>query len=127
MFLVDTHIPLWLASGDRRLGERTRAQFASGTEASVSSVSVVEWTIKIMRGRLRVEGGPLRLIEPLGFRSLAFTAEHARHMDAFTELVAHDPFDRMLVAQAESEGLRFLTADRFLLGLGKPWIIDARE
>ena len=41
------------------------------------------------------------------------------------ELVRHDPFDRLLVAQATRAGLRLLTADQVLLGLGRDFIIDA--
>jgi PIN domain nuclease of toxin-antitoxin system len=39
--------------------------------------------------------------------------------------VRHDPFDRLLVAQAACAGLRLLTADQVLLGLDRDFIIDA--
>ena len=45
----------------------------------------------------------------------------------FPELVRHDPFDRLLVAQAARAGLRLLTADQILLALGRDFIIDANQ
>jgi len=56
---------------------------------------------------------------------LSITAEHAEAIQDFPELVRHDPFDRLLVAQASRTGLRLLTADQTLLGLGRDFIIDA--
>ena len=44
----------------------------------------------------------------------------------FPALVRHDPFDRMILAQAEAERMTLLTADRTLLVLGQTWIVDAR-
>ena len=125
MYLVDTHVPLWVATDDDRLGEQARSILTSDALRYVSAVSVVEWTIKIMRGGLVVEGGVERLIEPLGFRNLAVNAHDAIHIADFPTLVRHDPFDRILLAQAKAASIGFLTADRVLLGLDLPWIIDA--
>jgi PIN domain nuclease of toxin-antitoxin system len=60
-----------------------------------------------------------------GLELLSITAEHAEAIRDFPELVRHDPFDRLLVAQASRAGLQLLTADRVLLDLGRDFIFDA--
>jgi len=56
---------------------------------------------------------------------LSITAEHAENLREFPELAKHDPFDRLLVAQASHAGLQLLTADRVLLGLDHDFIVNA--
>lgn len=56
---------------------------------------------------------------------LSVTAEHAEGIRDYPELTRHDPFDRLLVAQADQAGLRLLTADRLLLELQRDFILDA--
>jgi PIN domain nuclease of toxin-antitoxin system len=56
---------------------------------------------------------------------LSITAEHAEALGDFPELTRHDPFDRLLVAQASRTGLQLLTADQVLLDLGRDFILDA--
>ena len=53
--------------------------------------------------------------------------EHAEAIQDYPELARHDPFDRLLVAQADRAGLRLLTADRVLLGLQRSFILDATK
>jgi len=60
-----------------------------------------------------------------GLELLSVTAEHAEAIREFPELVRHDPFDRLIVAQASRAGLRLLTADRVLLDLRRDFILDA--
>ncbi|MDN5796628.1 MAG: hypothetical protein L0H79_12845 [Intrasporangium sp.] len=57
---------------------------------------------------------------------MPFHASHAKEVGRFAALAHHDPFDRMLLAQASAEGMRFLTSDAVLLGLGLDWVVDAR-
>ncbi|MGU3499505.1 PIN domain-containing protein [Mycobacterium sp. C31M] len=71
-------------------------------------------------------GLPALLVEQ-GLLLLDVTAEDAEAIRDYPELVRHDPFDRLLVAQADRAGLRLLTADRVLLGLGRDFILDATE
>lgn len=60
-----------------------------------------------------------------GFVPLSVTEEHAEGLRDFPELLRHDPIDRVVVAQAQRTGLRLVTADRVLLGLGRDFLIDA--
>jgi len=124
--LIDTQIVVWLGRGGDDLGQRSRA-LLDRHPVYFSSVSVLEVVIKrLKRGREMPADLPA-LIEQQGLRQLPLTAEHAEAIAWFPELAGHDPFDRALLAQAKAEGLEFLTADRVLLGLGYPWIVDARE
>ena len=84
------------------------------TDVFVSAVSIWEIAIKSRIGRL--EGDPnefVDAIEKSGFQELAIVARHAAMVHALP-LYHRDPFDRLLVAQALSEPLRLLTADRVL-------------
>lgn len=59
-------------------------------------------------------------------KELNYIAAHADAISLFTKLKKHDPFDRMLLAQANVEGLVLLSSDKTLLGLGLDYVIDAR-
>lgn len=125
MFLVDSHVLLWLLTGRRPLGV-SAAQMLEGADAvHVSAATVWELTIKAMLGKLRIPDDLERQLELQGFRVLDVTAQHASGIRTFPELIRHDPFDRLLVAQADIERLRLLTADRVLLTLDRSFIVDA--
>lgn len=69
---------------------------------------------------------PAEAAHRAGLRELPFRERHAVTMSQFPQLARHDPFDRMLLAQAQAEDLMLLTSDRVLLGLGHDWVVDAR-
>ena len=127
MYLIDTLVIIWQTDDEERLGPGTRKRLVSCHPVYFSSISVVEIVMKAMTGKLRAPDGLGGLLEAQGLRPLPLTSEHARAVEQFPELAGHDPFNRMLVAQARSEGLTFLTADRRLLSLGYDWIDDATE
>ena len=77
----------------------------------------VSWLIPGIGGAV-VPDGP-------NVKAKASKMEHAEALRDFPELTRHDPFDRLLVAQASRAGLQLLTADHVLLGLGRDFIIDA--
>lgn len=125
MLLIDSQVAIWVMRDDRLLGEQARKTITSSTRVHVSVVTVWELTIKSMLGKLAIpENLTDRLIEQ-GFLPLDITPQHAEAIRGFPELVRHDPFDRLLVAQAEHDGLRLLTADKVLLGLDRSFILDA--
>ena len=84
-----------------------------------------ELTIKTMLGKLSVPASFSKRLITRGLVPLSVTAEHAEAIRDFPELARHDPFGRLLVAQAPCAGLRLLTAGQILLGLGRDFIIDA--
>jgi PIN domain nuclease of toxin-antitoxin system len=88
-------------------------------------VSHAEFRIKSMLGKLVLPDGFAELVGVQGFAHLAFNHRHAEEIGRFSDLVRHDPFDRMLLAQAAFERVAFLTVDRRLLDLGLDSVHDA--
>ena len=126
--LLDTNALLWVLTGDPRLGPVARERLlADGGRVHHSVVSVLELTIKDLLGRLALPPDLPGAIGAAGTRELAFTSAHALRLTDLPTLVRHDPFDRMLLAQASVEGLELLTADAVLLGLGLDGVTDARR
>ena len=123
--LVDTHILVWIAEDNPRLGERARELIGSRHPVYYSSMSVLEMVIKKMKGRLCVADEICNHLDGEGLRQLPLVGEHSESIAEFPELIGHDPFDRVLLAQAKVEQLDFLTADRRLLALDYDWILDA--
>ena len=125
--LLDTHALLWLTLDDARLGEQARDRILHAPRVLYSAVSISELVIKHMLGRIELPGGELfpEIFTRSGLAELPFTARPANAMRDDPTLARHDPFDRMLVAQARAEGIELLTTDRTLLGMKRPWIHDA--
>lgn len=127
MLLLDSQVVLWVLDDSARLGSRARAMITSASTVHVSAATVWELTIKAMLGKLVVPDGlPAKLVDH-GFELLDVSAEDAEGIRGFPEIVRHDPFDRLLVAQAQAAGMYLLTADKVLLGLGRDFIVDATE
>ncbi len=123
--LLDSHVVLWSINDDAKLGARCRALIVGAPHRYVSAVTHVELTVKALRGKLGVPEDLPTLLASMGFTPLALEDRHVAGMRSFENLTGHDPFDRMLLAQALVDGIDFLTADRTLLALDLPWIIDA--
>jgi PIN domain nuclease of toxin-antitoxin system len=125
--LLDTHVWLWWYAGDRRLGREAMALIKSAPEVRVSAASAWEIAIKRALGKLVIRDALeiSRELERDGFTELPVAITHA---EAVHELPAlhRDPFDRMLVAQAQIEGLTIVTADDAIARYGIP-VIDARR
>jgi PIN domain nuclease of toxin-antitoxin system len=126
MLLLDTQVALWLLRGTGRIGVQARSRIEAAPLVHVSAATVVEATIKSMIGRLRVPQDFASRLAGQSLLELPITNAHADAMRNFPELVRHDPFDRLLVAQAYVSDMDFLTADRRLLELGRDFIVDAR-
>lgn len=115
-YLFDTSVWLWSLAAPERIGREGLELLARGTEEFyLSAASSWEISIKSALGKLRlpdpvVNYVPKRMAAQ-GVRSLPITHSHAL---AVSELPAHhrDPFDRLLIAQAQEEGMVILTADR---------------
>lgn len=111
--LLDTHVILWLLSETRRLGARTRIAMRAAEEVAFSVVSFVEIGVKASIGQLAVPDDVDSLIIGMGVRILGLSPSHGL---AVGRLPLHhrDPFDRLLVVQAQMEGLTLVTADRHM-------------
>ena len=125
MLLLDSQTLLWVLDDSPRLGPAARTTISSASGVYVSAATVWELTIKSMLGKLSVPFPLPEVLTAQGFALLNITAEHADALRDYPELMRHDPFDRLLVAQADRAGLRLLTADKVLLGLQRKFIVDA--
>ena len=125
MLLLDSQALLWLLDDNPRLGPRARKAITSAQGVHVSAATVWELTIKSMLGKLTVPADLSKRLPEQGLELLSVTAEHAEAIRDFPELIRHDPFDRLIVAQASCTGLRLLTADHVLLDLRRDFILDA--
>lgn len=109
--LVDTHVVLWHVLDDARLGPGPTALIeAEDAEVLVSIASLWEIAIQKALGKLGAPDDLPARLPDLGFGLLAIEAEHAW---AVRELPHHhgDPFDRLLIAQAQVERLPLITSD----------------
>jgi PIN domain nuclease of toxin-antitoxin system len=109
--LLDTQVFLWWAAKERRLSEDARLAIAS-PESLVFVSAVVAWEMGIKRRlqKLEAPADPSAQIKRHLFTELPITVEHAVRA---AELPLHhrDPFDRLLIAQAQIERLTLVTRD----------------
>lgn len=111
--LLDSHVVLWWLEDNKSLGTKTRELITGADEAFVSAVTPWELGIKRSLGKLSMPDGLNEVIEADGFTSLPITASHAELAPVLPP-IHRDPFDRMLIAQAQLETLVLVTADTAL-------------
>ncbi|MBI2373935.1 MAG: type II toxin-antitoxin system VapC family toxin [Deltaproteobacteria bacterium] len=121
--LLDTHALLWWLLSDRRLPKAARHAVADpANEVYVSAASAWEIATKFRRGRLPGADGVatdfLGCLEAEQFRPLSITVEHAQRAGSLP--IEHaDPFDRMLIAQAQAEDLIVVTNEALFERAGR--------
>ena len=112
--LLDTHILLWAAGQPEKLSESARSLLtASDNVLFFSAASIWEIVIKRGLGREDFKVNPRRLRKMLiahGYTELPVTSEHAFTVEMLP-MLHKDPFDRLLLAQARTEGMLLLTVD----------------
>jgi PIN domain nuclease of toxin-antitoxin system len=108
--LLDTHVLLWWFAGERLVPEAKGLIAAPDSDVFVSAASAWEAEIKAQLGKLTVRGDLAAQVARDGFIELPVSFAHGV---AAARLPPHhhDPFDRMLVAQARFEGLTIVTRD----------------
>lgn len=108
--LLDSHAVLWWLAGDPLLPAATEAIADPVNDVVVSAATIWEIAIKRSLGKLRFSGSIAGHVSDAGFRLIGMSADHA---EAAAALAPHhrDPFDRILVAQAQHERLTLVTRD----------------
>ena len=120
--LLDTHILIWALNEDPRLPEKAREMILDENNAVYySSVSIWEISIKHTSHPDNVEftGKELsQFCQEAGFLPVEMRDKHVFALETITRAecapVHHDPFDRMLIAQAKAENMLFITHDSLL-------------
>ncbi|MDE2228654.1 MAG: type II toxin-antitoxin system VapC family toxin [Alphaproteobacteria bacterium] len=119
-FLLDTHVFLWWDAATGDLGREAAAAIADpDNNIFVSAASVWEIAIKQKARRLSFAGSPTEAIGRNGFLPLPVLPLHAERAAALPPL-HQDPFDRMLVAQAQAASLTLITADERITAYAVP-------
>jgi PIN domain nuclease of toxin-antitoxin system len=115
--LLDTRVFLWWRTDDRRLRAPARAAIADADVVFVSAATAWEAGIKAALGRLRIPDTIAVGVAESGFEELPITFAHA---EVAARLPPHhaDPFDRLLLAQAQLERLALVSHDRRLAAYG---------
>lgn len=125
--LVDSHAALWWLADDERLSETARDTIATAAEPLLSAMSLFEVAIKASVRKLPVAAGWADELLASGFSLLAIGTSHgeALHDLPFVTVngaIMRDPFDRLLVAQAGTEGVPVITRDPAIAAHGVPTI-----
>lgn len=124
--LLDTHALLWWLADDPALGAVARQLIGEPrNQVLVSAASIWEISIKRSKGLLEVPDDLEALVEDEGFTKLPISLFHAQQAGALLE-IHRDPFDRMLIAQTQAEGLELVTADGIIPQYGVK-VVSARN
>ncbi|GAA4820335.1 type II toxin-antitoxin system VapC family toxin [Actinomycetospora corticicola] len=108
--LLDTHVLLWWLADAPELSDDLKERLDLDPDVHVSAVTVWEISLKQALGKLTGPSDLPEIVERAGFRPLPVTSRHGIAAGRLP-LLHRDPFDRMLVAQALSEGLTLATRD----------------
>ena len=115
-YLLDTHALIWWMSANPLLPERARSMIEASTAViHASAVSAYEIALKHTTGKLPIANELLRDYQTdltaVGLLELAVTAAHALAAGRL-DLAHRDPFDRILIAQAQIEDLTLISNER---------------
>ena len=112
--LLDSCVWLWWLDDNPALGQQAKALISDGrNQVFISAATVWEIAIKRQKGNLQIDGDLQNLVLEDGFIALNMDLFHAQQA-AMLPPIHQDPFDRMLIAQAQAEGLELMTADTLI-------------
>jgi PIN domain nuclease of toxin-antitoxin system len=112
--LLDSCVWLWWLDDHPALGKEAKALINDErNQLLISAATVWEIAIKRQKGNLQIEGDLQALVLEDGFTPLNMDLFHAQQAAALPP-IHQDPFDRMLIAQAQAEGLELMTADTII-------------
>ena len=110
-FLLDTHVLLWWLDDSAELGPRCKELIADQrNQIYISAATTWEISIKKGLGKLEAPDDIDSIVEDEGFSKLPISLYHGQ-LAGSLPMLHRDPFDRMLIAQAQAEGLILMTSD----------------
>ena len=122
--LLDSHTYLWWLDDHPSLSAAARATVADPANAVLVSAATI-WEIEIKRALGRLDAGDADLVDEIESNRFMELPVQGRHAAAAARLPRHhdDPFDRLLIAQAQLEGLVCVTRDQAfeLYGIATLW------
>lgn len=112
--LLDTQVLLWWLANDPQLGNRCKELISDNrNQVFVSAATTWEISIKTALGKLSAPEDMDSIVDDEGFDKLPISLYHGQLAGRLPPL-HRDPFDRMLIAQAQTEGLILITADEMI-------------
>ena len=125
-YLLDTHIIIWHFEGNEKLSNEGREDilFNSKNQVFVSIASLWEVAIKMNIGKYEFVGGFSEFYKLVNDNEFEIISIKKKHMERLFELplIHRDPFDRLLIATAKTEGMTILTADENIQKYDVKWI-----
>jgi len=112
--LLDTHVAIWFFEDNKRLSKSaTDAITNLENSVYVSIVSLWEIAIKLSKGKLEIDNGLDGFVEAVYRNGFILLGISPAHIKIVCELpfIHHDPFDRMMIAQAIVEDMSIVSAD----------------
>ena len=111
--ILDTHVLLWWLDDSPSLPEKSRRAIANSENLIVLSAAVI-WEIRIKQalGKLTIAPTFYDVVKNERFEMLSISSDHAYAVGDLP-MHHHDPFDRMIIAQAKLERLTIVTHDVF--------------
>lgn len=113
MILLDTHAIYWFFTEDEKLPESIKKRIETETEVCVSVASFWEMAIKSSIGKMKLPA-PISVMmnecEKMNFRIVPITAQHLERIKDLPKIHG-DPFDRLLICQAQEGNMEFVTRD----------------
>ena len=128
--LLDTHILMWLFSGDDRLSQRALALINNSDELLCSAVTIWEISVKHSHDPYGFDLTAEKMIHLCEENGILQLPVFSRHIPALSSLhrqenapVHKDPFDRIMIAQAKTDNLFFVTHDSLIKYYDEPCIL----
>ena len=110
-YLIDTHIFIWWLTNDKKLKTSIRKIIENKENQIIASiVSGIEISVKARTRKLKLKTTVKKMFEISGFEVLNINLNHAIELGKLP-LFHKDPFDRILIAQAQIENLTLITTD----------------
>ena len=113
MFLIDTHVMIWILSDSKKISEKARTTLDSGEKVYISIASLWEIAIKQGIGKLDLSYSIEDIVSKCDAYGISILDIKAKHLDNMKSLpdIHKDPFDRLIVSQALVEGLDLISKD----------------
>ena len=124
--LLDTNAMLWIAAGDPSVGDAVRAALDSADQVLFSVASLWEVAIKVSLQKLAPIPELAETFQGAGRHPARNRGSAPLEILQTLPFLHRDPFDRLIIAQAKSENLTVVTADRTFTRYGIP-VLDVRD
>ena len=117
MLLLDTHTYLWFVGENPQLPQWVSDRIQTSENVFVSIASFWEMAIKYSKGLLELPVPVSRMMEDCATLKLTILPINGVHLDKLKELpyIHKDPFDRILICQAQAENLELVTVDSYIV------------